>query len=139
MNLDLEKRLDECGVTYEPLSKSQKVKLLARWGKAFTDLAAVARRGEAREGVHQDAAAEERYAALPGGEYFVLPDDDSAMSACACSSEKPPDLTELVSDTITKCEELVVVDGDFQWSAVFSNHGSPQMVGRYFSRIDEDA
>ena len=62
MNLDLEKRLDACGVSYERLSKSQKVKLLSRWSKAFSDLAAVARRGEARENIHQDAAAEEEYA-----------------------------------------------------------------------------
>jgi hypothetical protein len=77
-------------------------------------------------------------AALPGGDYFILPDDDSAMSACACSSDTLPDLTELVSDTITRCEELVIVESGFKWSAVFSNHGSPQMVGRYFAEQDAD-
>ncbi len=138
MNLHLEEQLKQSGVTHERLSKSQKVNLLARWVKTFPDLVASARHQQPRDGVHRDKGADERYARLPAGEFYVLPDDDSGMPAYACSSVRVPDLSELVSDTFTKCDELVLVDTSFHWSAVFVNHGAPELVGRHFTQKDAE-
>jgi len=132
MNLDLQERLRECGVTCSRLSKSDKVKLLRRWIREFPELVAAARRGQHSRAVLTDKAADEPYAQLQDQEFFVLPDDQSGMPSYLCRSEAMPDLQELVADTITRCDELVIVASDFSWSSVFLNHGSPQLVGRHF-------
>jgi hypothetical protein len=132
MNPHLQQRLRECGVAFSRLSKSEKVKILARWTRKFPELVAVARHGQDSRSVLRDNAADRHYEALRGQEFFVLPDDLSGMSSCLCQAETMPDLIELVSDTITRCDELVIVASDFSWSAVLLNHGSPQLVGRYF-------
>jgi len=124
-------------VTFSRLRKSEKVKILARWAKEFPELIASARHQHAVEGVYRDKAADERYAEIPGGEFLILPDDDSAMPAYSCSADKMPVLVELVSDTIAKCDEIIVVDEDFYWSAVLVNHGSPELVGRHFLARDK--
>jgi hypothetical protein len=79
-----------------------------------------------------DKAADYRYAELQNQEFFVLPDDPSGMPSYLCGAEAMPDLQELVSDTITRCDELVILASDFRWSSVLLNHGSPQLVGRHF-------
>ena len=138
MNLDLEDFLEQHGVKHERFSKSEKVRLLARWVRTFPALVASARHGEATDGVARDATADERIARLSGCEFCILPDDRSGMPAYACMSETVPDLSELVSDTFTQCDELVVIDADFRWSAVYVNHGTPEFVGRHFAQIDAD-
>ena len=132
MNLDLEARLQACGANFSRLSKSDKVKLLAHWTKEFPELVGSARRGEHSPQVARDKAADVLYAELHDQHFYALPDDRSGMPSCECSAKVMPDLHELVSDTITQCDELVIVSSDFQWSAVFVNHGSPQLVGRHF-------
>lgn len=132
MNPDLESRLRESGVTYSCLQKSEKVKTLARWTKAFPELLESARHGRRSPRVAHDAAADTEYAQLGGEEFFVLPDDPSGMPSYRCQAESMPDLHELVSDTITTCDELVIVASDFRWSAVLVNHGTPEQIGRYF-------
>lgn len=138
MNLDLEHLLERHRISHERISKSQKVKLLARWVRTFPELVASARHREARGGVARDEPADEQIARLSGSEFYILPDDASGMPACACVSEAVPDLSALVSDTFTKCDELVVIDADFRWSAVFVNHGTPEFVGRHFTRKDAE-
>jgi hypothetical protein len=32
----------------------------------------------------------------------------------------------------------VVVDAEFRWSAVFVNHGAPELVGRHFTEKDAE-
>ena len=132
MNLDLEERLVREGIRHDRLTKAEKVKLLARWSRTFPELLASARRGEEFEHVRRDKAAQEQYAGLPACDFYILPDDASGMPSCACFAAHPPDLSELVSDTITTCDELVVVDCSFRWSAVFVNHGAA-FVGIHFS------
>jgi hypothetical protein len=133
LNLDLEKQLQESGVSISPISKSQKVKLLARWTKVFPELVQAARHGRrVALIVRQDNAADARYRMLRNQEFFVLPDDPSGMPSYLCHAETMPDLCELVSDTITQCDELVILATDFGWCAVLVNHGSPQLVARYF-------
>ena len=133
MNLDLEERLVREGIRHDRLTKAEKVKLLARWSRTFPELLASARRGEVFENVPRDKAAQDHYAGLPTCDFYVLPDDASGMPSCACFAAHPPNLSELVSDTITKCDELVVVDSSFRWSAVFVNQGA-SLVGIHFSR-----
>ena len=58
MNLDLEERLRECGVTFSRLSKSEKVKILKRWTKEFPELVASARHGQDSRTVLRDTAAD---------------------------------------------------------------------------------
>jgi hypothetical protein len=132
VNLDLEAFLQACGATFSRLPKSDKVKILARWTKEFPELVVSARRGENSPDVARDKAADLRYAELHDQEFYILPDDRSGMPTYECSAKVLPDLQELVSDTVTQCDELVMVSSDFQWSAVFVNHGSPQLVGRHF-------
>jgi hypothetical protein len=132
MNLDLESRLKACGSIHSRLTKSEKVKLLARWTAEFPDLLASARRGQASPSVARDNEADLLYGAQRDVDIYVLPDDKSAMPSYFCKVDTMPDLQELVSDTITSCDELVVISADFAWSAVFVNHGSPQFVGRHF-------
>ena len=123
MNLDLEKRLASDQIPNIRLKKAEKVKLLRRWTNSFPNLLGAARRGETHDGVHQDRFADGSYDDLPPCDFYILPDDDSGMPACFCSSAKPPALSQLVSDTFTNCEELVIVAANFGWSAVFVNHG----------------
>ena len=132
MNLDLQATLQECGVTSSDFAKSEKVKILARWNKEFPRLVQAARHGQQTTGVAYDNVADEQYGKLRNEEFFVLPDDESGMPSYLCRAEKLPDLRELVSDTVTKCDELVILAADFSWSAVLVNHGSPQLVARYF-------
>lgn len=138
MNLDLEEFLEQHGITHERVSKSQKVRLLARWVNTFAELVASARHREAHGGVARDKTADELIARLAGSTFYILPDDASGMPAYACVSNTVPDLSALVSDTFTKCDELVVIDADFRWSAVFVNHGTPEFVGRHFTQIDSE-
>lgn len=132
MNLDLEIQLRDSGVSCSRLSKSEKVHILARWTKRFQELSAAARRNLESPNVLLDKHAEQSYNALQDEEFFVLPDDPSGMPSYLCRAGQMPDLTELVSDTITRCDELVIVAADFDWSAVLVNFGSPQRLGRFF-------
>ncbi len=132
MNLDLQKLLQACGVTIANVSKSEKVKILARWTKAFPDLIQAARHGQREPRVEYDTSADVHIGKLRKEEFFVLPDDHSGMPSYLCGAETLPDLRKLVSDTITQCDELVILASDFRWSAVLVNHGSPQLVGTYF-------
>ena len=134
MNLNLEEILNKNYIIYEYLEKKSKVKLLSKWIKEFPELVSSARHQNNHEGVHQNLVAEEFYRKISICNFYIFPDDDSDMPSYECVSAKPPDLSELVSDTITKCDELVVVDSEFRWSAVFVNHGSPQSVSLHFSR-----
>lgn len=134
MNLGLEETLNKNHIVYEHLEKKSKVKLLTKWIKEFPELVSSARQQKNHEGVHHDLATEEFYRKITKCNFYIFPDDDSDMPSFECVSAKPPDLSELVSDTITKCDELVVIDSEFRWSAVFVNHGSPQSVSIHFSR-----
>ncbi len=133
MNLDLEERLEREEISHERLAKTQKVKLLTQWSRTFPELVASARHGQVREGVYRDKAGDEPYARLPACDFYILPDDNSGMPSYACFSASPPELSELASDTFTRCDELVVVDRNFRWSAVFVNHGA-SLVGKHFSQ-----
>ena len=137
MNLDLQERLRECGVTFLQLSKSHKVKLLARWTREFPELLATARRRQKSSLVLSDSSADGRYAELRDQEFFILPDDSSSLPSYLCQADVLPDLQELVSDTTTRCDELIILASDFSWSAVLLNHGSPQCVGRHFQDRSE--
>jgi len=132
MNLDLQERLQECGAAFSRLSKSDKVRLLGRWIKEFPELVAAARRGQQSRAILTDQAADHQYEKLQDQEFFILPDDPSGMPSYLCQAVAMPDLLELVSDTITRCDELVILASDFRWSSVLLNHGSPQLVGRHF-------
>ena len=132
MNLDLQEQLREYGVTFSPLPKSDKVKILARWTKEFPDLVQAARHGLLVPSVMCDNAADDHYGELRNEEFFVLPDDPSGMPSYECRAESLPDLRELVSDTITRCDELVILASDFRWCTVLVNHGAPQLVARYW-------
>ena len=135
MNLSLEQRLIDEGVS-SPASKSaDKVKILSRWCKTFPELLISARYQQFAAAVALDAAADQSLAKLETDEYTaLLPDDASAMPSYRCISARMPNLTDLVSDVGTKCDEIVIVDAGFQWSAVLVNHGSPQLTGRHFLR-----
>ena len=137
MNPDLQERLQECGVSFSALTKSEKVKLLSRWTRGFVDLAECARHGGTSPLVSQDQAADTQFAGFRNVEFFVLPDDTSGMPSFLCEADALPDLRDLVSDTFTRCDELVMLESDFRWSAVLVNHGSPQLVGRYFQERAE--
>ncbi len=137
MNLDLEERLRECGVAYSCIPKSEKVKMLARWTATFPELVASAHRGQESRMVESGAAADRAYGELQEQEFFIFPDDPSGMPSCLCEAHVMPDLSELVSDTVTRCDELVILASDFTWSAVLLNHGSPQLVGRHFQYRSE--
>jgi hypothetical protein len=134
MNLSLEKRLIQEGVEFARLEKREKVKLLSRWCKAFPELLASARDQQLVPVVALDTAADQSLAKLETDEYYLLPDDASGMPSHGCISARMPDLADLVSDVGTKCDEIVIVDAGFQWSAVLVNHGSPQLTGRHFVR-----
>lgn len=131
MNLDLERRLADGGIPYQALTKAEKVGLLRLWVRTFPDLVGSARHHRVQEAVAVDAEADERYGKILPCDFFILADDASGMPSYACSSARPPRLADLVSDTFTKCEELVLIEADFHWSMVFVNHG-PGEPGRYF-------
>jgi hypothetical protein len=134
MNLSLEQRLNEEQVNFTRLEKREKVKLLTRWCKTFPELLTSARTQRFVPVVELDAAADQSLSGLTTDEYYLLPDDDSAMPSYRCVSPRMPDLADLVSDVGTKCDEIVIVDASFLWSAVFVNHGSPHLIGRHFLR-----
>ncbi len=138
MNRDLQIVLQQCGVTFSDIAKSEKVGILKRWNREFPDLARAARHGQRVPGIAFDNLADAGYGRLQHQEFFVLPDDPSGMPSCVCRSPTMPNLHELVSDTITRCDELVIVASDFSWSAVLVNHGSPQRVARYFRNRRDD-
>lgn len=132
MNTSLENLLSEKGVRFTRLEKREKVKLLGRWNSAFPELLTSARAQQSVPSVALDAAADQLLRDVKADEYYLLPDDASAMPSYLCLSTRVPDLTDLVSDVGTKCDEIVIVDAHFQWSAVLVNHGSPQLIGRHF-------
>jgi hypothetical protein len=133
MNTDLADCLYRLGVECETLPKSQKVKLLARWASEFSHLCNRARHGTDAPGVLVGNDAEEQMRALAADSFHVLPDDASDMPSVLCRHASVPDLTALVSDTFTTCEEIVIVDAGFQWSCVLVNHGAAG-PGWYFMR-----
>ncbi len=59
------------------------------------------------------------------------------MPSYLCLSAKAPELSDLVSDVFTRCDELVVVDRGFTWSAVFVNHGAAGPSRHFSSHPDE--
>jgi hypothetical protein len=131
VNLELEHRLAEGDVLHQALTKAEKVGLLRLWVRTFPELVGAARHRRVQEAVAVDVEADERYGKILPCDFFILADDESGMPSYACSSARPPRLADLVSDTFTKCEELVVIEADFRWSMVFVNHG-PAEPGRYF-------
>ena len=137
MNTDLAECLHRLGIECEVLSKSQKVKLLARWASEFSSLCNRARHGTDAPGVLAEVLAgndaEEQMRALAADSFHVLPDDASDMPSVLCRHASVPDLSALVSDTFTTCEEIVIVDAGFQWSCVLVNHGAAG-PGWYFVR-----
>lgn len=136
MTNDLQHALDKQAVAYALLSKAEKVKMLAKWTKVFPELLQSARADQHVPRVERDARADECYRKLQNIEFSILPDDASSMPSYQCEATTAPDLQALVSDTFTACDELVVVEKDFSWSAVFVNHGSPERVGRHFQTRD---
>ena len=134
MNHSLECRLIEEGVEFTRLEKREKVKMLSRWCKTFPELLTSARDQQFAAAVALDAAADQSLSGLAADEYYLLPNDASGMPSYRCASARMPDLADLVSEVGTKCDEIVIVDAGFQWSAVLVNHGSPQMTGRHFLR-----
>lgn len=132
MNLDLQEQLQACGVTFSSLTKSEKVKTLARWTKEFPEVVQAARHAQRLPTVLHDNAADAQYSNLRNEQYFVIPDDSSGMPTYHCRSEALPELRELVSDSITRCDELIVLASDFRWCMVLVNHGAPQLVARHF-------
>lgn len=124
MNTDLADCLGRFGVECETISKSQKVKLLARWACEFSGLCNRALHGIDAPGVFAGNYAQEQMRALATDSFHVLPDDASDMPSVLCRHPSVPDLSALVSDTFTSCEEIVIVDAGFQWSCVLVNHGA---------------
>ncbi len=131
MNTDLADHLDRSGIAFEAVSKSAKVKLLARWTAVFAGLVMRARHGHSVPDVRVDGDAQEQMRKLKTSSYYLLPDDESGMASVLCRHTAVPDLTILLSDTLTTCEDIVIVDADFDWSCVLVNHGAAG-VGRYY-------
>ena len=131
MNTHLADHLDRSGIAFEAVSKSAKVKLLARWSAEFAGLLQHARHGQSVPGIVAGSEAQEQMRNLETGSFYVLPDDESGMATVLCRHRAVPDLWVLLSDTVTKCDEIVVVDTDFGWSCVLVNHGASG-VGWYF-------
>lgn len=132
MNTDLANYLGRFHIEIEPISKTQKVKLLSRWSSEFSDLLMCARHRHRAAGVRVGNAADEQIRSHDTESFFVLPDDGSDMPSLRCNHNFVPDLSPLLTDTFTKCDEIVVVDYDFEWSCVLVNHGTAG-VGRYYS------
>ncbi|MEZ5853651.1 MAG: hypothetical protein R3D67_02495 [Hyphomicrobiaceae bacterium] len=133
MNTDLADYLHRLGVEFEVVSKARKVKLLSRWGVEFSPLRMRALRGKSVPEVDVDNAADEQMRCQKTHSFFILPDDDSGMPSVRCCHETVPDFSALLSDTFTKCEEIVICDVNFDWSCVLVNHGAAG-VGRYYMR-----
>lgn len=133
MNTDLADHLDRSRVPFETMSKSEKVKVLSRWSSQFPDLLMSARHGHRARNVRFDNAADEVMKNHETASFFVLPDDDSDMRSVRCYHKCVPDLSLLVSDTVTKCDEIVIIDSNFEWSFVLVNHGAAG-AGRYYMR-----
>lgn len=133
MNLHLEALLQEASVTHRRLNKGEKVKQLSRWSRAFPTLITSARGASALRG----AAAEEAARGAPADHFFALPDDASAMPAYECSADAMPDLKHLVSDEVTSCQVIVLLDAQLRWAFVLENGGAPSLIGQYFSWKEE--
>lgn len=131
MDQDLTDILQQNGIEFEHIAKSEKVRLLSRWNSVFEPLIESARKGHRSSKVCIDNAAEVRIQTQPICAYFILPDDDSSKLSVYCRARAVPELTALLSDTYTKCDEIVVVDAEFSWSYVLVNHGASG-VGKYF-------
>lgn len=129
--------LDQNRIGFEVLSKSVKVRLLARWSKEFPSLDARARRRAETPLVFVDNAADAQLDSLKTDGFFILPDDNSAMASVRCDAPTIPKLSALVSDTVTTCDEIVIIDSAFSWSCILVNHGTIG-VGRYFMRRNPD-
>jgi len=133
MNTNLADYLDRFSIEFETISKSEKVRLLSLWSSEFPGLLASARHGDRVSNVHVDNAADELMKNRATDSFFVLPDDDSDMQSLRCCHRFVPDLSILLSDTVTKCDEIVIIDSSFDWSCVLVNHGRAG-VGRYYMR-----
>ena len=131
MNQDLTDIIHKSGIEFDYITKSDKVRLLSRWSSIFAPLIACARKGHRVSTVYVDNAADELLEVQRTGAYYLLPDDDSGMSSVRCLAHTVPNLTALLSDTYTKCDEIVIVDAELAWSYVLVNHGTAG-VGRYF-------
>jgi hypothetical protein len=66
------------------LTKSEKVKLLARWTAEFPDLLTSARRGQMSPSVARDIEADLLYGQQRDSDIYVLPDDNSGMPSYFC-------------------------------------------------------
>lgn len=135
MNKDLAELLDRMRIQFEAIAKAEKVKLLSRWSSQYSLLLRSARQGGRVPSVHVDNVADEKIRRLKAGCYYILPDDGSGMPSVLCYNEVVPDLSVLLSDTFTKCDEIIVLDFEFNWSCVLVNHGAVG-VGRYYMRSD---
>lgn len=127
----LAKVVRECAIGFEGLSKSTKVRLLSHFNTEFAPLAANARKGVRHPFVLTDTAADHMLREQPIQSYYLIPDDESGQPSLFCKANRFPELGELLSDTLTKCDEIIILDADFCWSFVLVNHGTSG-VGRYF-------
>ena len=132
MNSHLTDILNADGIAFEVMAKSAKVRLLRRWNSVFASLSARARNGIASANLRVDKDADDFLASQSGGTIYLLPNDECAMPSVRCSVTKIPILTELLSDTYTTCDEIIIIDEAFTWSCVLTNHGAAG-VGRYAS------
>lgn len=130
LNRHLIDSLDAADIEFESISKSEKIRLLARWSAVFSGLSAFARQGTSSADVLVDTRADAFLASQTGVTIFLLPNDESAMPSVRCHVRAIPDLTELLADTYTTCEEIVIIEEGFTWSCVLLNHGAAG-VGRY--------
>jgi hypothetical protein len=130
VNLHLQRLLEACGVAFERVPKGEKLRWLSRWNRAFPRLATTADFGDAPL---RGPDAQEAARGAPAERFYVLPDDASAMPAYACSADRLPDLELLVSDEVTTCQEIVLLDAELRWAYVLTNGGSPELVGARFS------
>lgn len=131
MAMGLTNRLEEDGVSFDIVSKSEKVRLLKRWGSAFQPLSLAARKGILSPGVLTEAKAEQLVlSAMPEGLVYVLPNDESSLPSVLCELSALNWMSEMTADSMRGCEEIVIIDQNFAWSCVLVNHGVAG-VGRY--------
>ena len=131
MELALAKVVRECGIEFESVSKSSKIRLLSRWNTVFAPLAAAARKGHRHALVEVGNTADEMVWTRQSMNYYLIPDDESGQPCLSCTSDSILDLGELVSDTANRFEEIIILDAGFAWSFVLVNHGTSG-PGRYF-------
>ena len=127
MDLNIESVLDESNVSYQPISKSQKIKLLAKWGEYFPELSNNSKRWEDRECL-QDDEAWMAFSKLETFEFFLLPLD--MYPSFQCSAQQAPDLRILTDDGYSSCDQVVLLSTDFSWTLVMVNLTT--LVGSYF-------